>query len=775
MSSFDPPLDPNLKNTFLPTGRLTNEKGGIATFSDSEMLYMNRFVNDTFNQVPPDRNKAFKRYHEQQAEKERKQSKITAVKARHQLPIIASQVAAQQGTLQQIQNSTNPQQQQLAMYTKVSNAAVLPKTQLPAGPSSDVPVTKKFKIRERNIFVNSQRRDQIAYPSPADFLMYLGRQFSSITEIQLTSLIMPNVDQAINDTNNKFRWINKEDIDLGYPVYTTTIHHGSYTVSSIQTELDSDLNTATIKRRGNPPPPNHELSHYFIMDVNSDKDLFNFTSLKTTQLDNNPIQTFQGVGIIRVNQPAHGFHTGDTVYVIGIRGIVAGIQSTYLNGPFIITAPSSDFFTYEVAQLATDSVTGGGTLVKSGKGAPWQLLSGTYTDSITSKLGYLNENSSETIPTIDPITTVVHNVTGILAGYPTVITCLAHGLVAGDYVTLNNFTVLPTVYSDQIQGTFKVARVPTPDTFEINYETTWISPTLVGTATVSTRLLQMNFPNHGFNRIVNIQQAATGLVEVTTLFPANIDMTKGVLLKNTNSVPTMDGFYDATAQSVLLTSNPDVFQIATNVPIHTSGYSGILTTDHNFYLYNIPPFGGFSADDLNNQLFSVRKIIDANTFTFSTKTGFASITISGGGSAIRINSKIHGWNQTQTNSPNGLLNKPINLCGHNYAYLCMPNVPGDLMLTTDPVQSVVAMSKFTTNPGYVIFDQYLTEPLKFDPPLASLGEIHFEFRDPDNYLLNFNGFEWQAMVKFTELVPVNDSNQANSSGMTTSNIPSSGS
>ena len=93
--------------------------------------------------------------------------------------------------------------------------------------------------------------------------------------------------------------------------------------------------------------------------------------------------------------------------------------------------------------------------------------------------------------------------------------------------------------------------------------------------------------------------------------------------------------------------------------ITTPGFAG--SFDYVFYLYNVTPFGGFTANDLNGVPFEVRDIIDADNFTFTGRYGFSKFGETGGGDAIRINSKLHGWRGTQDNSPGGTLYKPIRL------------------------------------------------------------------------------------------------------------------
>lgn len=63
----------------------------------------------------------------------------------------------------------------------------------------------------------------------------------------------------------------------------------------------------------------------------------------------------------------------------------------------------------------------------------------------------------------------------------------------------------------------------------------------------------------------------------------------------------------------------------------------------------VEEFSGFKKNDLNNTRFQVRDIIDADHFTFTTNSGFSERIETGGGTSIRINSKLHGWEGVHDN------------------------------------------------------------------------------------------------------------------------------
>lgn len=710
-------------------GRLTNEAGGIAMPSGATLNYLNQFVDDQFTDVPPEQNLSFRGYMERQNEVDRRTRQIEIANARRQ-PVTAKV------------ESTNS-----AQYTKLSNRPDLPYVPLPPGPNPEIPVEVKKKAKPRYVCLNSNRRNELLYPNIADCKIELPKTYTNVTQLRIAALQFPNVGQAITEANNKIYWINKEDVDLGFPVYQAEIHRGSYRLQTIQAEMESRLNTVEIKRRGGAG-----VAHYFIITADYDTDYFSLTSILATQAPTNAVQTFQGTGVIRINQTAHGYQDNERIHVIGVRGLVGGIQSSYINGAYNINRLNDDAFSFEIAQIATESTQAGGTLIKTGRESEWQLLGGQYRDSIVDRLGFRSENSSENVPVANPLTSIVKAITGVQTGYPTRIICPDHGLQTGDRVYLYNTFLSPSIYgNDLASGDFTVTAVVSTNAFEIPFSSSGVYN--ITEAYVGTQILSMNFPNHRFNKIVSIEQAGPGVVEVTTLLDHGFTTGDSVRISESNAIPTIDSYY-----TNITVIGPDTFQVNFAAPITSAGFDGILTTDHTFYLYGVEDFGGFRVNELNHVPFRVREVIDADNFTFAVSTGFANKIETGGGSSVRINSKLHGWAGTHDNSPSGVLNKPIDLSGDNYAYLCMPNIPQEELLeTVDPVKNVVTQIYLTTIPGYVIFNEYFDKPIDFaDKPLARLDEVHFQFRNPDGILLDFNGLDWSCILEITESVQMNE-------------------
>lgn len=265
-------------------------------------------------------------------------------------------------------------------------------------------------IRENKtlVSIDSRNRTKTLYPKPSNFKMFLGKTFTNVKKIEMVSLEFPNTDAVINSNNNNIYWMNKEDIDLDititkqgvvtYPVYSVDLRVGSYTASTLQSEMTNKLNS--VRRRQGVSNGNLITGdfHYFVVNLDIDTDVVTFTSLILQQIPNNGFSTLNGSGVITVNFPGHGYSTFDEIYFTGTKSI-AGIPATVLNGFHQITVTSSSIFTFEVSTAAADSTSGGGNTIKSGKKAPFQLLWGNQQSTVAQNIGYPLENSSELLVT----------------------------------------------------------------------------------------------------------------------------------------------------------------------------------------------------------------------------------------------------------------------------------------------------------------------------------------------------------------------------------------
>lgn len=721
--------------------KLTNAAGGNMMISDTDLLFANQLVADDLLEVPEDQVNNYRKYAEKKKKDNAKKKQVNIVKQMNEpIPQVAS------GSL--------PDRQQRFVDR-------LPPAQpLPSGPEGPQNAKTRFVEKKRKIYIDSRHRDKTVWKDASDFVISWGRVYQNVKQIKLVSLEFPNVVQSIGLQNNMLNWINLEDIQLDdpFPVYSAAVNVGSYDLMNLQTELTAQLKK--IKRRGgllddkgNPPA-----RHLFIVEANLETDYVGFTSIIAQAAGNNPLTTIGGNSKVVFKQKNHGYDDKERIHIIGVMGIVGGLQAADINGAYIITKIDNDTFSFEIQATAVGSTTGGGTLVKSGREAPFQFLFGTEGNNIAEVTGFPIENSGITIAVQDPITSNIKQIVGVIPGEEiTQILCPNHGFQAGDRVYLHNTHISPSIYeNDRYKGIFSVYAIPSPDVFEIRYYSEKVSD--ITNAFVGTQSFEMYYPGHGFNRIVDIVQIGPNLVQITTLFDHGFDEKSVVRITGSNSVPNVDGYY------VVTPIDEDSFAISSvdavnPLSISTPGFRGILTSDHTFYLYNVQALGGFTSTDLNNVPFTVRDIKDANTFTFTGNYGFSKMAETGGGGGIRINSKLHGFRGTQNNLVLGERFKPIRLSGDNYAYMCVPGLNSDSISNSGPVQDIFAKLFITANPGLVIFSQFDSSPIDFAKPIPLLEELRFTIKSPDNQTITFNGLDYSFGLELIELVQEDEVNE----------------
>ena len=608
----------------------------------------------------------------------------------------------------------------------------------------------------RTVFVDSEFRDTYTYPSPSDFVMTFERGFANVVQIRLASLEFPNIMPTISDSNDTISWINAEDFDLDppYPVYTATLTEGSYTLTNLQNEISTKM-SAVPRHKGRRISATGRIpgNQYFVVTGDGNTDYVGFSNIITSAAPNNPIATNAGTTTVIVNQPNHGYVSGETIHVFGVIGYVGGINATLLNTSGAIQVLSEDMFSYQCSTAAVSSQIGGGSNVVTGKETPFQLLFGSYAaNNPSSELGFpISENSASIIDDPDPISTITKDVQRTTIDPINSIVqfvCEKHGLREGDSIYVYNFNVTPNIYYDKTHnGVFQISSVISEDVFEVQCFVEHVTD--VSQAFIGTRFFQMRFPNHGFNRITEINQAGTNKVQIITLFDHGLTTGSSVLVSGTNSVPSVDGaYYNITVP----TSDSFIVESAATT-IVSPGYDGILSSDYDFYLYNVSEFGGFTSSDLNNKKFTVKEIVDKDTFVFQGSYGFSNVSESGGGDAIRINSKLHGWNGTQSNNVDGKLFRPIRLSGDDYCYMCIPDLCEitDSIYNNGPVKNIFAKLMLVANPGMILFDSYYSPPIELtNGVISTLPSLRFQIKSKNDEILNFNGFNYSFTLEITE-------------------------
>lgn len=359
------------------------------------------------------------------------------------------------------------------------------------------------------------------------------------------------------------------------------------------------------------------------------------------------------------------------------------------------------------------------------------------------------------IPRNDPLTTYTANVTNIILGVSTMsITCPNHKFKIGDTIAIYNLISTPIISNLSLV----VFAIPSSNTIVINTQLLSFDNTniLNGTVYIGTGLFTLSFPNHNFNNITSIQntdgtpsgQLSGNLILIQTLLPHNFTNNQIVRLMQTNSTPSINGSYSITVIS------SDTFTIPYSYPIINSGSSGIIGLNQEFYLYGVNDISGITSTNINNNLYTVRDILDENTITFYKYNSYAKSIVSGGGNNVFISSLLHGFNGEQTNTKIDLLNRSINLQGENYAFLCCPQLSS--MLNTGNVKNTFARISLDQSPGNMVFS-YLSNPKVFDTtPLDQLNDLEFSIVNYDGTLYEFNDLDYSFSLEIVEVIDIVD-------------------
>lgn len=393
-------------------------------------------------------------------------------------------------------------------------------------------------------------------------------------------------------------------------------------------------------------------------------------------------------------------------------------------------------------------------------------------------IGPQNSHSTNiygTLPRKSPLTTLTIPIIEVNSNYiqisgiwyTRIVTASPHKMLIGDNVTINNLKCIPLINSP-----LTIHSVLSSTSFLINVQLTNVDLQNSINPYVGTGLMTLSFPSHGFNTIVNIQNgtvfmsggtsiqpliittfnkhnlAVGNVIRVTGTSPVYVN---GILTKGVE--PTLDGGgyivheinTDDTFTIVKVSGTSDSFVPITQSPTIT----GILGLNNDFYLYDVENIGGISKTLLNNKQFSIRDIIDENTFTFMATDIYATSTEVGGGSNIYISSLKHGFNGIQTNTKNNVLTRSINLQGEDYCFIVCPQL--DTMLNTGNIKNIFSRISLDQPPGYVCF-KYLSNPKHYNVmPLDKLSELEFSVVYHNGSLYDFNDLDFSFTLQITEV------------------------
>lgn len=329
-----------------------------------------------------------------------------------------------------------------------------------------------------------------------------------------------------------------------------------------------------------------------------------------------------------------------------------------------------------------------------------------------------------------------------------------------DKLVYKILTRTPTANVEVIDGMTYRTYIVTLDT-----SVSSINSDSINTAYISSSLVKLSFPYHGFNNIQNIQNvpSSSGTVEITTLLPHNLASVNnngnGIYINNTTCVSNtgvIDKFYsnnDTLTENNFTIVDDDTFRISgvlsSNGILNTAGNMGIIGQHHDFYLYNTSDIAGISNEDINNKKFTVLRIIDQNTFLFDIN-GYPTQTTSSINDSIDISSLIHGFSATQINVKDDVVTRSINLQGENYSFLCCPQL--NTMMNTGKVKDVFARISLNQSPGNMVFS-FLSSAKEYDTsPLNTLSELEFNMLNYDNTFYNFNDLDYSFVLEITEVI-----------------------
>lgn len=637
--------------------------------------------------------------------------------------------------------SPSEQEKFISEYTKY----------LANNPNKKVPqkvvAPQKIETYQRSVIViDSKYRNTKIYANSNDFIYDFPRKYTNIVSIKLIGSIIPNTDSVIKQTpesarNNKIYWINEEDSDLGFPVYDISIRPGNYTASSIVNEITNQMNN--IKRRNG-----SGANHSFSVSIDLDTEICTFTSLDQTNLETDALTTISGSPVITVSQTAHGYQTGDIITFSGIQSF-AGFSTTILNNSYAIQVIDDDSYSFTVNVVATQSLSGGGNSIFAGKSLPFKFLWGDYNDSIQFNLGFEKENSGTVIPVENPISTYTFEISDIIPGNTTQITAINHGLNIGDQIIFRDLFTLPTIERQIVS----VSEVIDNDNFTIDFTTTYADTSNLNSVLVSTNIVNLNFPNHGFNNIISITNAGLDTVQCITYLTHSYQTGDYIWISNSNSVPPIDIYTSITV------INPISFTFSFPGGLSASGNYGFIGITDNFSLYNIRSYqdgtiGGISPDDyINGQILRINKIVDSDNFNFIVPGAFSNFIQIGGGDEVKISSYLHGFNGTQKNqNSNTTVTRPISLSGVDYIYLCSPQMQGTIE-NNSGVKDAFAIIHLNQPPNSIIFNSFIDNPkIYYDSPLPVLDKMQFIVRNPDGTLFDFNNIDYSINLEIIEIV-----------------------
>lgn len=363
-----------------------------------------------------------------------------------------------------------------------------------------------------------------------------------------------------------------------------------------------------------------------------------------------------------------------------------------------------------------------------------------------------------TIPSHNILTSKILYIDQINVGTLTTITTKTnHGLSPGDKITINNIAFTPLM----THNIFSVYTIPSEKDFTIQYSSTGVDETSLSSAYIGTDMMTILFPNHGFNLITKIisDPVNANTIIIETHLPHNlvtgdsINITQSITLNDYNPfIITRISSFSFSIISKYESINNRYF-LPSDI-LSVSSKCGLLSLSNKFRLYNCnDTIGGITSNFINNVEFTINEIIDTDTFNFHVYDSYAN-AIESNGSDMYISSFIHGFSSVQKNIKKNILNRPINLQGENYAYLCCPQL--STISNTGSVKNIFARIILDQSPGGVVFN-FLSNPKVFEKtPLDSLDILELSILNYDGSEYIFNDLDYSFTLEITEVIDTTD-------------------
>ncbi len=243
---------------------------------------------------------------------------------------------------------------------------------------------------------DSRKRDYIKFPLCSHFQIELPQKLENICTLELVGLEFTNTSNTVyNMENAQISWINENEASISYPVYTATVHLGTYTVSSITNEMVRAMNTIPRKLAINGQTTNHSWD-CVITDVPTNAISFYNVLYKPLLAD--PFTTNADDPLITVYSPNHTFVAGDTVLFNGVSGDPGGVpNSFFVTTSFtVVNVVDSNQFTIGSTVVPYISTTSGGSTAQIGTATNYRFVTpprwSQNTRSLLSILGFPKES-----------------------------------------------------------------------------------------------------------------------------------------------------------------------------------------------------------------------------------------------------------------------------------------------------------------------------------------------------------------------------------------------